>query len=67
MSGRRLVTVVLCATTLIFAIQNHQLVEVRFLWWSFAMNRAALLFMVFVAGLLAGNLAVQPWPRRRPK
>ena len=38
----------------VFAVQNAEVVDVRFLFWKLSMSRALLLFLVFIAGLAAG-------------
>jgi len=40
----------------VFAIQNAEVVNVKFLFWSLSMSRALLLFLVFVGGLASGWL-----------
>jgi uncharacterized integral membrane protein len=40
----------------VFAVQNAEVVDVRFLFWKLSMSRALLLFLVFVAGLVSGWL-----------
>ena len=37
-----------------FSIQNAELLRVNFLFWSFEMRRALLLFVVLAVGLLLG-------------
>lgn len=39
-----------------FAVQNAEVVDVRFLFWKLSMSRALLLFLVFVAGIGSGWL-----------
>ena len=39
---------------LVFTVQNTEIVEVQFLFWSVGMSRAILLLGVFAAGLALG-------------
>jgi len=45
----------------VLVLQNTEVVEVRFLFWTLSMSRALLLPLVFVAGLLVG------WALHRPR
>jgi uncharacterized integral membrane protein len=45
----------------VLVLQNTEVVEVRFLFWTLSMSRALLLPLVFIAGLLAG------WALHRPR
>lgn len=40
----------------IFAAQNAEVVDIRFLFWKLSMSRAVLLLLVFVTGLGSGWL-----------
>ena len=40
----------------LFIIQNTEVAEVRFLFWSVAMSRALLFFLLLVAGIAIGWL-----------
>lgn len=57
MRPKLLGTLALLALVLVFAIQNVEVVEVRFLAWSLEISRALLLFVVFLLGGAAGWLA----------
>ena len=56
MKSRLIVALVVFLLMLIFAVQNSEVVPVKFLFWSVAMSRAMLLFLVFAAGLGSGWL-----------
>ena len=51
---RYLIIVVLLTALILFSIQNVQIIEVQFLGWSLVTPRALLVFVVFVAGAIAG-------------
>lgn len=38
----------------IFAVQNYEVVQVNFLFWSFSMSRAVMIFILLAIGFLAG-------------
>ena len=47
-------TIGLIALLIIFTLQNVERVQVSFLFWSFEMRRALLLFLIFLIGVTAG-------------
>ncbi len=48
----------------IFSMQNAELLTVNFLFWSFEIRRAILLFLVLFTGVGIGWI-LHGWPRRR--
>ena len=46
----------LLGCVIIFAVQNYEIVELRFLLWHLDMSRALLVFFVFGGGVLMGWL-----------
>ena len=40
----------------IFTAQNYQIVEIKFLFWSFSTSRAILLFVTLSVGVIIGLL-----------
>jgi len=40
----------------LFIIQNTEVTEVRFLFWSVAMSRALMFFLLFALGMVVGGL-----------
>ncbi|GJL50376.1 lipopolysaccharide assembly protein LapA domain-containing protein [Candidatus Nitrospira salsa] len=46
----------LLGCVIIFAVQNYEVVELRFLFWQLDMSRALLLFFVFGGGVMTGWL-----------
>lgn len=61
-----ILSAVLIALVLIFAMENAELVEIRFLAWSVAMPRALMIVVVLGFGLVAGWLLRSfAGPRRR--
>jgi len=61
---RRLLSVLLLLVVVVFTAQNYEVMEIRFLTWSFVMSRAVVIFIALLAGLLIGWLT--PFGRRRP-
>jgi len=53
-----IVIVVVLLLALIVILQNAQSVETKFLFWTFILPRAFLLFLAFMFGFIAGLLAV---------
>ena len=60
---RNIVFICLIGLVIIFVLQNTQVVEVRFLFWTISMSRALILFATLAIGLIAGWLLALP--RRR--
>lgn len=50
--------------TVIFTVQNAEVVTVNFLFWHFAVSRALMIFFVLIAGVIVG-LVVSELARRR--
>lgn len=59
---KQILVLVFIAAVVILAAQNFEILEVRFLFWSFSMQRAIMLFAVFVAGVAVGYVL-----RRKPE
>lgn len=47
---------ILVGLIVVFAVQNYEVVELRFLFWTLAMSRALMLFLVFAIGIVLGWL-----------
>lgn len=47
---------VLVGLVVVFAVQNYEVVELRFLFWTMAMSRALFFFLVFAIGIVLGWL-----------
>ena len=54
MSLKLIVGLVLAGLVVVFAIQNAEPVEFRFLIWSFALSRALMMFILLAVGMLLG-------------
>ena len=50
---------VLVALVLLFVMQNTDVVEVKFLFWTKSMSRALILLLTFLLGLVAGWLGTR--------
>ena len=62
---RNTVFVILIAVVLIFVIQNTQVVEFQFLFWTFSVSRALMLFGTLAVGIIAGFLMAFPKHRQQ--
>lgn len=54
MKPRLILTIVLIALVLVFAVQNSATVEVEFLFWGVALPRSLLIFTLLVIGMIVG-------------
>lgn len=57
---RNIILLCLFSLVLIFVVQNTQVVEVRFLFWTLSMSRALMLFGTLAIGLIGGWLLKLP-------
>ena len=57
MNFRLAVALLLASILVVFAVQNYQVVELRFLFWKLEMSRAIMLIGVFIVGSVVGALA----------
>jgi uncharacterized integral membrane protein len=53
---KRYLLFAILAVVFVFTLQNYRAVEIRFLFWSIELSASILIFLVFLAGLLAGYL-----------
>jgi uncharacterized integral membrane protein len=60
---RNVIFICLIGLVIIFVLQNTQVVEVRFLFWTLSMSRALILIATLAIGLIGGWLLTLP--RRR--
>ncbi len=63
MNRRRVATIFFALLYVVFVIQNTQVVEVRFLFWSTQISRALVLAGTFILGFVSGRL--WSWIRRK--
>ena len=61
---RNIVFICLIGLVVIFVLQNTQVVEVRFLFWTISMSRALILFATLAIGLVGGWLLTLPKRRK---
>ena len=57
---RNIIFIFLIGVVVIFVLQNTQVVEVRFLFWTVSMSRALMLFGTLAIGLVRGWLMKVP-------
>lgn len=65
MHFKLVLSLILIGITVLFVIQNVTVVEISFLFWSFAMSRALLIFMVMAIGIIIGWLLHGYYSHRR--
>ena len=46
---------VLLIFVVVFTLQNSEVVNINFLFWSFSLSRALMIFLVFITGVLLGT------------
>ncbi len=51
----------------IFIIQNTEIVEINFLFWTISISRALVVLMVFIIGILVGAILKSMGERRKEK
>ncbi|HXH64013.1 MAG TPA: LapA family protein [Mariprofundaceae bacterium] len=56
MHSRAILTALLIALPVIFVLQNTQVVEIRFLFWTLSMSRVLIILLLLAIGMLAGWL-----------
>lgn len=54
MNYKLILILVLACLSVIFIIQNVDVVEIRFLFWSIQMSRSLLMFFLFAIGIIIG-------------
>ena len=57
---RNIIFICLIGLVIIFVLQNTQVVEVRFLFWTISMSRALILMGTLAIGLIGGWLLTLP-------
>lgn len=55
--GKAVIAVLLIALVIVFVSQNREPANVEFLFWTWDASRAVVMFVIFLAGTLAGWLA----------
>lgn len=61
---RLVLGLVLAGLVVLFTLQNANVIELRFLFWTWSMPRAVMIFGVLAVGVLLGWL-LSSWVRRR--
>jgi putative membrane protein len=54
MNFKLIVILILTCLAVIFIIQNVEIVEIRFLFWSIKLSRSLLMFFLVAAGIIIG-------------
>lgn len=60
MSYKHVISLILSGLVVVFIVQNAMAVEVRFLFWTFALSQALLIFFVLAIGVVIGWLSRDP-------
>jgi uncharacterized integral membrane protein len=64
---RNIIFICLIGLVVIFVLQNTQVVEVRFFFWTISMSRALMLFGTLTIGFVGGWLMKFPKRGKTPK
>lgn len=64
---RNILFVVLIGAVLVFVVQNTQVVEVKFFFWTLSMSRALILLITLGIGLVGGWLLTVPRARKEKR
>lgn len=48
--------IILLAITVIFTIQNYEIVKIQFLFWSIQTSRALMIFLTLLIGIVMGAI-----------
>ncbi len=64
MSIKVVIGLVLAGLLVLFTLQNTEVVELRFLFWTLSVSRALVIFLVFATGLMVGWL-LHSWIRHK--
>lgn len=56
MNNKMIIGLVLAGLAVLFIIQNVAVVEIRFLFWTFAMSRSLFMIFLLVIGIVVGWL-----------
>lgn len=54
MNWKWILVLILLLFLVIFTVQNYELIEIQFLFWSFKTSRAIIIFSTLVIGILIG-------------
>jgi uncharacterized integral membrane protein len=54
MNYKLILILILAGLSVIFIVQNVDVIEIRFLFWSIQMSRALLMFFLFAIGIIIG-------------
>ena len=49
-----ILSLILASLVLVFIIQNFSVIDIRFLFWTLAISRSLLMFILFLIGLILG-------------
>lgn len=62
--NKRTPILILLAVIGVFALQNTEVADVRFLFWTWATPLIVMIFILLLVGMLLGWLAYSAWQRR---
>jgi putative membrane protein len=65
MTWKWMIVTILLLLLVIFSVQNYEMVQVRFLLWSFTTSRALVIFGTLVIGMIIGWLGFYIWEKNR--
>jgi|GEM_PF-2582311 len=62
-SAKQIITILISILIVIFALQNIEMTEVKFLFWKITVSRVLIILGSFVIGILVGGY-VKKWLRK---
>ncbi len=65
MNWHWIVILALMLFLIIFTVQNYEVVNIQFLFWSFSTSRAIVIFATLVMGIAIGWISSYVWNRNR--
>jgi len=65
MNWHWIVILALMLFLVIFTVQNYEVVNIQFLFWSFSTSRAIVIFATLVMGIAIGWISSYVWNRNR--
>ena len=54
MNWKWILVLILLIFSVIFTAQNHKIMEINFLFWSFMISRAIMIFLSLILGIIIG-------------
>ena len=65
MNWHWIVVLILMLFLVIFTVQNYEVVNIQFLFWSFSTSRAIVIFATLLIGIIIGGIGSYVWNKNR--